>query len=167
MPQDPRIVYGARCAWWDSIDKVSTTATGLPVCPHCASPLFEIGSEAEWWLGVQRHEEAGNPGYRAFVVWLRGKCFPGLEAAAAAYQARTRATIVYPLEDDEVLDPGATLAITEGHPLTMFGREVGTVVAARPTADGDLEIVVAIDDDEALELLTSRGLVVSSDDEEG
>jgi len=165
MP-DTRIVYGARCAWWDSIDKVGTTPTGLPACPHCGGVLFEVGTEAEWWLGVERHEAAGNDGYRAFVVWLRGKCFPTLEVAADAYQARTRATIVYPLENDEVLEPGAVLAITEGLPLSMFGRDVGTVVAARPTADGDLEIVVAIDDDEALELLTANGVAVSIADEE-
>lgn len=90
---DLRIVYGARCSWWDSIDKVATTTGlpgGLPVCPHCGSPLFEVGSETEWWAGVDQHESEREPGYRAFIEWLRGKCFPTLEAARAAYREEGR-----------------------------------------------------------------------------
>lgn len=87
MP-DTRIVYGARCTWWDSIDQVGfvVPASGhrLPVCPHCGSPLFEVASEAEWWDGARLHEQ-DEPGYVTFLEWLRGQCFPTLGAARTAY----------------------------------------------------------------------------------
>lgn len=94
---DQRIVYGARCSWWDSIDKIGKTAPGpsghaLPCCPHCSGVLFEVQSEAEWWAGVDKYErEKPEPGYRQFVEWMRGKCFPGYVAARAAYDAEERA----------------------------------------------------------------------------
>lgn len=84
---DERIVYGARCAWWDSIDQIATTTSGLPLCPHCGSPLFEVANEREWWVGVDRYEAAGNPGYREFVMWLRGKCFRSVDLARVAFDA--------------------------------------------------------------------------------
>lgn len=85
---DTRIVYGARCLWWDSIDKAHTLiGSALPCCPHCTSPLFEVSSEAEWWQGVARHEAGGNEGYEAFVRWLRGKCYASMDDARAAYEA--------------------------------------------------------------------------------
>ena len=91
MTTDPRIVYGTRCVWWDSIAKVGRTEGGrhpLPCCPRCGGALFEVPSEADWWAGVDRHEKAGNPGYRAFVEWLRGKCFPKYEDARFVYEAK-------------------------------------------------------------------------------
>lgn len=101
-----RVVYGARCSWWDSIDKVGTkdgVAGGLPVCPHCGSPLFEVESEAVW-LGpaLARYEAAGRPGYRAMIEWGRGKCFraerPGehpMEALRRAYEAETGTVLTW------------------------------------------------------------------------
>lgn len=101
---DPRIVYGARCSWWDSIEKASTTSAmacargasgptsstiSLPCCPHCASPLFEVESEAEWWAGVEKHERESEPSYRAFIEWLRGKCFGSLAEARLVYGRET------------------------------------------------------------------------------
>ena len=82
---DQRIVYGARCSWWDSIDKVATTAGGLPCCPFCGGVLFEVVDEATWWGDVDRHEAGGRPGYRGFVEWLRGKCRPSVADARAEY----------------------------------------------------------------------------------
>ena len=81
---DTRLVYSVRGTWWDSIDKVATTPNGLPVCPHCQSPLFEMGAEA-WWEGVDRHE-AFEPGYRAMIEWSRGKCFRDYVALEDAYK---------------------------------------------------------------------------------
>lgn len=87
-PPDTRIVYGARCSWWDSIDKVSTIETpsghGLPCCPNCQSPLYEVPSEAEWFAGVNEHATK-EPGYREFIEWARGKCFPNFDVAKTAY----------------------------------------------------------------------------------
>jgi hypothetical protein len=85
---DPRIVYGAGCSWWDSIDKVAKTASGLPCCPHCGGVLFEVANEARWWRDVQMFESEHEPGYRKFIEWLRGRCFPGpafLDKARNAY----------------------------------------------------------------------------------
>lgn len=82
---DPRIVYGVRCAWWDSIDKAGTNSSGLPCCPHCSRVLFEMPTEADWWAGVDRYTAANEPDYRRFIEWLRGKCFPNHTAARAAF----------------------------------------------------------------------------------
>jgi hypothetical protein len=85
---DTLIVNGARCAWWDDISKTANTGPGrqgLPVCPHCRSPLFQHEPEG-WWQGVDRHEANGNPGYRKFIEWLRGQCFRNYGDALAAYR---------------------------------------------------------------------------------
>lgn len=87
MTKDTRIPYGARCTWWDSIDKVGVRQ-GLPVCPQCGNVLFEVESEEVWFAGVDRYEAQGNSGYRAMVEWSRGKCFPNHRALQAAYEAR-------------------------------------------------------------------------------
>lgn len=105
-PKDTRIVYGANCVWWDSIDKVGSTSNhprypedfqrgrGLPCCPHCGSVLFEVPSEEEWYREVELFEKCdknGNPhpGYKKFIEWQRGKCFPSMASAAAKYKEET------------------------------------------------------------------------------
>ena len=87
---DTRIVYGARCTWWDSIDRIGRTGPGpdghrLPACPHCGSVLFEVPTEVEWWDGVERAEREGREGYRGLIEWSRGKCYPNFDALVAAY----------------------------------------------------------------------------------
>lgn len=90
--KDTRIPYGASCTWWDSIDKVGTKESAgghkLPCCPHCRGMLFEMSTPEEWFEGVDRYDASGHPGYRAMIEWARGKCFPGLTALKAAYDAR-------------------------------------------------------------------------------
>jgi hypothetical protein len=86
--KDTRIVYGAACTWWDSIDKVGKTTSGLPCCPTCGSVLFEMPDEATWWSSVDRHEANGNPGYRDLITWARGKCFRSMSLAKDAFAAR-------------------------------------------------------------------------------
>lgn len=88
---DSRVVYGACCAWWDSIDKAGHRGTDrgdglgrIPACPHCKGVLFEMASIEEWWTGVDAHE-AKEPGYRKYVEWQRGKCHPSYEAGRRAY----------------------------------------------------------------------------------
>jgi len=85
--KDTRIVYGSGCTWWDDITKIGTRF-GLPCCPHCKCALFEVKNEAEWFNGVDKYEAAGNPGYRAFIEWLRGKCLPDYDVAKQVYEAR-------------------------------------------------------------------------------
>lgn len=84
--EDTRIVCGARCCWWDSINKVGHHQ-GLPCCPHCGSVLFEFPSEKEWFESVDKYEKAGNPGYRALIEWSRGKCFKTWLEAKAVFLA--------------------------------------------------------------------------------
>lgn len=86
-PVGQRVVYSAGCMWWDTIDKAAVTASGLPCTPCCGAPLKEVPSERKWWETVRRHEEqADDPGYRLFIEWLRGRHFPDLETAKAAYR---------------------------------------------------------------------------------
>ena len=84
--KDTRIVCGASCVWWDSIDKVSKRMP-IPTCPHCGGVLFEIPSIEDWWKMVDQYEAAGHPGYHAIVEWMRSKCFKSLTMATAAYEA--------------------------------------------------------------------------------
>lgn len=92
---DTRIVCGANCIWWDSIDKVGslTAKSGfsIPCCPHCHSVLYEMPSIESWWEMVDTYEKAGNPGYRTFIEWLRGKCFKTIQQGKAAYEANKSA----------------------------------------------------------------------------
>jgi hypothetical protein len=102
--KDERIVYGATCTWWDSIDKVGLTHVEagvfaplmpmpghrLPCCPKCGGVLYELPTEADWFKGVDRYEHDGHPGYRAMTEWARGKCFPNHEAMTKAYNAFKR-----------------------------------------------------------------------------
>lgn len=85
---DQRIVYGARCTWWDSIDKIghkgSEGGHSLPCCPHCGSMLFEMPNEQRWWRSVD-NMELERPGYRKLVEWARGKCFPDFDTMKRAY----------------------------------------------------------------------------------
>jgi hypothetical protein len=84
---DGRIVYGATCTWWDHIRAAAVNDHGLPCCPHCSGVLFEVDTPAQWWADVDRHAIDTRPGYRGYVEWLQGRCFPDHATAAAAYAA--------------------------------------------------------------------------------
>jgi hypothetical protein len=92
MTDDPRIVYGVRCSWWDSISKVGKTpphkGISLPCCPHCGGVLFEISDELLWWALVSRTgKERSDPDYVEFMKWLRGRCFvDGLRTAREVFE---------------------------------------------------------------------------------
>lgn len=85
---DQRIVYGAHCTWWDSIQRVGRRGN-LPCCPHCGSPLFEMPSEAQFIDGARAYEASGHPAYVSKLTWARGKCFPGFAALEAEYLRAT------------------------------------------------------------------------------
>jgi hypothetical protein len=84
MSNQKRIVYGSACMWWDGIEAASTTAGGLPCCPRCGGVLFEDDEDA-WWIHVSVYNQ-DHPGYDAFVRWLRGRCFPSVAEAQAAFK---------------------------------------------------------------------------------
>ena len=46
---------------------------GLPCCPHCNGMLFERDTEKAFLEGAQKFEDAGHPGYYAFIVWMKGR----------------------------------------------------------------------------------------------
>lgn len=91
---DTRVVFGARCSWWGDIGDVGKTPRNsrgfsLPCCPHCKGMLFETDNPEIWWKGVDKFEADNHPGYRAFITWSKGQCFPNGKAALAAYEAAT------------------------------------------------------------------------------
>lgn len=87
MSTDTRMVYGARCAWWGTIHDVASNG-GIPCCPTCGSPLFEMDSPETWWAGVDRFD-ATHPGYRKMMEWSTGRHFKSAADMAAAYAAAT------------------------------------------------------------------------------
>lgn len=89
---DGRVVYGARCSWWDTIDRTATTPSGLPCCPHCGGVLLEAPSLSDWWASVDAHEELDHPGYRTFIEWARGRCFPTIGVAQLEHDKHRRQT---------------------------------------------------------------------------
>ena len=95
---DTRIVFGMRCVWWDGIEKVgklppSPSGHSLPCCPHCGGVLMQMDGPEQWWRTVEQHQANGHPGYRAFIEWMKGKCFPTMQAAKAAYEAKPGRTV--------------------------------------------------------------------------
>jgi hypothetical protein len=99
---DARVVYGARCSWWDSISQIGkrqVNGHSLPCCPKCGGVLFEIDSEVQWWANVDAHEAKGNPGYRKMMEWMRGKCMPSFEIARRIYESEVALAKVIPDEE--------------------------------------------------------------------
>ena len=109
--KDTRIVYGARCTWWDSIDHVSTKRA-VPTCPHCGSPLFELDDEASWWRQVERYqrEHPEDASYRDMMAWARGRCFPTFEALRRAWQHDQQRQLGLPERDPRLEDLMGALA---------------------------------------------------------
>ncbi len=85
---DNRLVYGAKCVWWDSISKVEKLPSGIPCCPHCRGVLFEVSNEAEYIDGAREYDKT-HPGYFDLIMWMRGRCFPSIEAAKREFTKTT------------------------------------------------------------------------------
>ncbi len=87
--KDERVVYAARCTWWDLVGNAARRADmGIPCCPHCGSVLFEVASLEEWWEGAEQAELTGSIGWQDFLEWLQGKCRPTMDEARAEYEAQ-------------------------------------------------------------------------------
>lgn len=83
---DPRIVYGALCTWWESIQHAARSSDAVPVCPQCRRPLFEMDSMEDWQSAVDAWaERCEDPDYPKYIAWLRGKCYPNHETAKEVY----------------------------------------------------------------------------------
>jgi hypothetical protein len=89
-----RVVFGARCSWWDTIDKAATRpdvfGTGLPCCPHCRGVLLEVENEVQWWATAELYQANGHTGYVDFLRWIRGRCFPTMDEAWLAWEQHER-----------------------------------------------------------------------------
>ena len=77
---DKRIVYGATCTWWGSVNETDVNDFNIPVCPKCGGTLFEFPDENSWWNKVDEGEKE-EPGYRKLIEWLKGKCFVSMDVA--------------------------------------------------------------------------------------
>ena len=89
--------YGARCSWWDTMDKVGKlpgTASPLgsiPCCPICSNVLFQHNEGLESWMQKAREhaERTGDKDYVEFLEWARGRCFPNFQFARQAFDRRS------------------------------------------------------------------------------
>jgi uncharacterized protein YbaR (Trm112 family) len=73
METDTRFTYGAMCSWRGPISKVQKTYNGLPCCPYCRGPLYEIDSIEKWTDQIEAFESSGHLGYTPFQQWLSNR----------------------------------------------------------------------------------------------
>ena len=101
-------VYAAHCGWSGSILDTGTLPlppsanlppeiknAGIPCCPYCKSPLFQV-EEEKWWKEAAIHEAKGHPNYVDFAKWKESqrKCWPTLAEAAVEYKQATGKEVV-------------------------------------------------------------------------
>lgn len=72
---DPeRGLWYGQCGYWtDNWSKLVLMGPGIPCCPGCGSPGFQITAR-EWFDGVKKYEDAGNAGYAVQVEAQRDTC---------------------------------------------------------------------------------------------
>lgn len=78
MNTDTRVVYSAKCSWFGPIQEAGVSGhMGLPCCPHCGSPLFEVPSKEVWDNSVSKFDKI-HPGYKDYINWLASleTCLP-------------------------------------------------------------------------------------------
>lgn len=81
------VAYGARCSWWGDRDEAGTKeieGSKLPCCPFCKGMLFQMPVE-RWKKAVANRAEYER-GYHDLIGFMKGKCFPTIEAARDAYR---------------------------------------------------------------------------------
>ncbi len=91
--EDSRIVCGAsNCVWWDHISnasRVKSLGRDMMSCPHCGNvSLMSFKNEKEWWAVVDKRASTVTEDYRAFIEWIRGKCYPSIAVAKKAWEDR-------------------------------------------------------------------------------
>lgn len=68
---DTRYCYSATCTWNGPIQETKPV-NGIPGCPHCGSPLYEVATPKVWWDSVDKYaREKPDPEYMNFMWWLR------------------------------------------------------------------------------------------------
>jgi hypothetical protein len=100
---DMRLVMGAQCVWWGTMDETGTRkADRMPCCPTCGGLLTEMGEAEDIWRGVKSFEEGTylslnpntpppkpHPGYYEWFQWSKGKCYPTAKLSAQQYEKET------------------------------------------------------------------------------
>lgn len=83
---DTRVVYGVTCTYWGDITTVAVR-NGLPVCPSCRRPLYEMENEAVMLLGAAEFDKT-HPGYLDMVKWAKNRkpCWKSMEQLEAEYR---------------------------------------------------------------------------------
>jgi len=93
MSEDTRYVYGAGCMFSGPIQRVGTTQSGLPCCPHCKGVLFETDTEEKWWEMVRSYaQKTRDESYEPMWCWATGRCFATLESLRSAYALHLEAS---------------------------------------------------------------------------
>lgn len=95
LEADDRIVYGIRCTWWDSIDKIGfkpaakrdEDQTPKPCCARCGGPIAVLPLYN--WQQAMIKAENLHAGYAEFLSWCRSRCYRSYEEAAEYYTKLT------------------------------------------------------------------------------
>lgn len=76
-PDDPgRLLWYGPCFFWtDNWDLVCPTGHGIPRCPACGAPGFQI-AYSDWMRQAEEYEHKGHPGYVEWMNANKEKCNP-------------------------------------------------------------------------------------------
>ena len=64
---DTRYCYGACCTWHGPIQN-TINSSGIPGCPHCGGPLFEMKSKEEWNARAEEFQDIHSLSF--YTKWL-------------------------------------------------------------------------------------------------
>jgi Zn finger protein HypA/HybF involved in hydrogenase expression len=68
-----RMLWHGCCSFWtDDWSKVVTVGSGIPVCPTCKRPGFQIVAR-KWFEAAEKYAKA-HPGYLTFLGHLKDQC---------------------------------------------------------------------------------------------
>ena len=69
--KDQRFVYSTFCTFHGPIQQARPAMFGIPGCPSCGSPLFEMPSQDHWDRQISEYAAKKNdPDYPAFMKWF-------------------------------------------------------------------------------------------------
>lgn len=135
----PRVGYGTRCWWWDSLDKADTDPVGRSRCPRCGGLLLEMDSEAEFWARVDEFvvDLGGDTEYREFVTWVRGRCRPVLAVARREFEVHRAVAVVQADPAVQARHPGGVTfaGVLLAEVRARFGQDVFPEVGPGELAD--------------------------------
>lgn len=81
--KEKMVVFCSLCTFWGDISAAAKSDSGIPVCPECGFPLYEM-PKYEWDTNVSRYD-AGHPGYAEMMRWSKNRCFNDFRHLSAQY----------------------------------------------------------------------------------